>query len=229
MKSKILQNIFLDGIPILIQHQRTIKRLSVKVHPYKGVVVNAPFYVSETMLNDFLTSVAPWIKKHYQPISLYDYTHGEHHPFLGVHYPLNFVSSHTQSHVALLHEQLNVYSLRQDSDSIRVLIERFYRTQADSIFPERVSACMQMTPWVKRIPKLKYRFMTSRYGSCSSKGNISLNIHLIKARIELIDYVILHELCHLQEHHHGPKFYQLMNEVAPNWKQCKEELRYIRF
>lgn len=221
--------IILDDIPIQILRKKHVKRLSIKVDSHHGVIVNVPIHLTEKMIVVFLESAKMWLNKHYKPIQPYCYTQGEKHAFLGVDYPLNLVAGDVQSNVFLDNYQFNVYTQTQDSHTVKQLLYAFYHKEALSLFPTRVDACMQLTPWVKRMPQLKYRFMTSRYGSCSSQGNISLNIHLIKARMELIDYVIFHELCHIKEYHHGPQFYQLMNEVVPNWKQCKEELGCIRF
>ncbi|MBN3860062.1 DUF45 domain-containing protein [Neisseriaceae bacterium PsAf] len=54
---------------------------------------------------------------------------------------------------------------------------------------------------------------------------MTLNTHLIKLPLYLIDYVILHELCHFQEHNHSYKFYQLLQSVEPKWKQYREEIK----
>lgn len=229
MSLTLSHQIILDEIPIQIQRKKNIKRLSVKIHPYKGVLLNVPFHVTEIMINEFLESVKPWIKRQFKPILPLKYQQGEKHLYLGVEYPLNIISSNETAHVVLSHDKINIYSLKDDGHHIYELLCRFYQIQASTLFPIRVHQCMQRTPWVKRMPQLKYRFMSSRYGSCSSQGNISLNLHLIKTRLELIDYVILHELCHIKEHHHGPNFYQLMNEVVPNWMQLKEELREFKF
>jgi predicted metal-dependent hydrolase len=66
--------------------------------------------------------------------------------------------------------------------------------------------------------------MKKQWGSCSPRGNILLNPHLVKAPRECIDYVILHELCHLKEHNHSPEFYRLLNQLMPDWKQIKAKL-----
>lgn len=221
--------IIIDDIPIHIQRKKHIKRLSIKVHPYQGVVLNAPLYMSIRIIETFLAAAGPWIRKHYQLIEPLYFQQGEKHAFLGVDYPLNLIICHSKSDVVLDNHQFNIYSQRFDSQIVKEQLHGFYQRQAHMLFPSRVLGCMQLTPWVKSMPKLKYRFMTSRYGSCSSLGNISLNIHLIKARTELIDYVILHELCHIQEHHHGPQFYQLMEEVMPNWRSLKAELKRLIF
>ncbi|HEY6906360.1 MAG TPA: M48 family metallopeptidase, partial [Ignavibacteriaceae bacterium] len=64
-----------------------------------------------------------------------------------------------------------------------------------------------------------------RWGSCSASGNISLNYKLMKYRKELIDYVIIHELCHLKEMNHSKKFWKLVEGLVTEYKSLKRELK----
>lgn len=82
-----------------------------------------------------------------------------------------------------------------------------------------------IVPWVKATPPFKVRKMRSRWGSCSHKGAITINSLLIQAPPICIDYVILHELCHLQEFNHSPRFYALMDQVMPEWRAHRQYLR----
>ena len=66
--------------------------------------------------------------------------------------------------------------------------------------------------------------MQTQWGNCSPGGTITLNPHLVKAPRDCIDYVILHELCHLQEHNHGPAFWVLLERVMPDWERHKARL-----
>jgi len=72
--------------------------------------------------------------------------------------------------------------------------------------------------------KITIRKMTSRWGSCSSKNNISLNLGLILLPIEFQDYVILHELIHTRIKNHGNSFWQTLNSILPNAKKLNKQL-----
>ena len=68
----------------------------------------------------------------------------------------------------------------------------------------------------------------SNWGSCSSLGNINLNLRLVTLPDELRDYVMLHELCHLKHMNHGPKFHALLESVCPGHRELAKALRGIR-
>jgi predicted metal-dependent hydrolase len=69
--------------------------------------------------------------------------------------------------------------------------------------------------------RLTMRNQRSRWGSCSSKGWLSFNWRLVLAPHDVLDYVVVHEVCHLVEHHHGPAFWQLVESRRPNYRECK--------
>ena len=66
--------------------------------------------------------------------------------------------------------------------------------------------------------------MDKRWGSCSHNGEILLNLELIKASKKSIEYVMLHELCHLVHMNHSAEFYTLLEKLSPNWRNIKDEL-----
>lgn len=73
--------------------------------------------------------------------------------------------------------------------------------------------------------QLRIKHNVSNWGSCSAKGNINLNLNLMRLPRELSDYVMVHELCHLRHLNHGPEFHALLKSIIPAYKDCQRELR----
>ena len=96
-------------------------------------------------------------------------------------------------------------------------------------FAKSMAELVVHLPWVKEAPPMALRVMQSRWGSCSPNGRLTLNPLLVRAPREAVDYVIVHELCHLRHHHHGPAFYRLLGRYVPAWKPplSERELQVI--
>lgn len=107
---------------------------------------------------------------------------------------------------------------------VRALVKNWYKVSAERMFHERLSELQPQAKWVDGILIFRVLSMTQQWGSCSAKGSLMLNLHLIKAPKECIDYVILHELCHIAEHNHSEKFWRLLSSVMPNWQEVKTRL-----
>ena len=101
-------------------------------------------------------------------------------------------------------------------------IERM-RAEAHRILPPRLQALAQEHGFSYHQLRIKHNL--SNWGSCSAKGNINLNLHLVRLPAELQDFVMLHELCHLREMNHGPQFHALLESVCPNHRECARALR----
>lgn len=219
-------------IPItIIRSRRRRRKLSLQVGP-AGVVLRAPFTTRAVDIEDMLHRHRDWIyeRQHWhclQRASAPCYEHGQRHDFMGEPLVLAIAVNPRRAVVTMAEGILHISGSAETSTKVKEALQRWYLQQAKVIFGEKLSFWAARLPWVEDVPQLRLRRMRSRWGSCSADGRICLNTHLIKAKQCCIDYVIVHELCHLQEFNHSPRFYALMAEAMPEWQQHKAELESV--
>ncbi|MCY4464513.1 MAG: SprT family zinc-dependent metalloprotease [Chloroflexi bacterium] len=105
----------------------------------------------------------------------------------------------------------------------RAAVVAWYRTQAKAYLPERTQELA--TEYGFEYGKLRIKHQKTRWGSCSAQGNLNLNLRLMMAPDAVIDYVILHELCHLRELNHSAAFWQLVAECCPKYQLWRAWLK----
>ena len=220
------------------------RTIIIKVYPDQRVVATAPIDASDEMIHDAMMKRARWIWQSLQDFAkqkdhvlIKRYVSGETHFYLGRRYVLKVIINSEADDtinrtVKLSRGKLNVELSQIDSELgseeraalVTSLVNEWYKNRAELISRERIKALMHKASWVKNSPSFKLIVMKKQWGSCSTKGNLILNPHLVKAPKECIDYVILHELCHIAEHNHSEQFWRLLTQVMPNWKEVKARL-----
>lgn len=222
----------LDKIPFeLCRKKQKSYRITIKVKPNCQVIVSVPIIATHHEIIAAVNKRASWIHSKLQEFKtqqLYiaprQYVSGESHYYLGKQYLLKVIDDAAiKPQVKLVHDQLQVIASRTTAHR-QQLLSAWYKQKAFDVFNCRLIQFLDLVSWVKEQPKIHVKAMRSRWGSCSVSRKITLNSHLIKAPMVCIDYVILHELCHLAEHNHSAKFYRLLTQVNPNWKQTKHYL-----
>ncbi|MBL4866118.1 MAG: M48 family metallopeptidase [Pseudomonadales bacterium] len=207
------------------------KTLAVYVYPSGEIVVRSPKQCSDFEIRRHVQSRERWITKTLtafleMPGQLnLSYETGEAHAYLGELYPLLLATGKTRQ-AAIKEDKFQVCVRPGDETAhIKTTLVNWYRQQATAVFSRRLDFCYKAFSHVDvKKPKLKCRLMKARWGSCSSEGDVTLNLELIKHPIHVIDYVITHELCHLIEFNHSARFYELMVQAIPTWKQSKADL-----
>lgn len=203
--------------------------LGIAVYPDLNVVVTAPEHSDFNKIHKKVKTKARWISKQlrnferFQPLSKpKKYISGETHLYLGRQYLLK-VEMAKKNEVKLKGRYL--YVKTKNVKKAEELLNDWYRLKAQIHFYNILENLLpEFEKHDMKILELNIRKMEKRWGSCSKEGVIILNLHLIKAPKRCIEYVIIHELCHLIHHKHDAKFYQLLNSKMPNWKHWKERL-----
>lgn len=207
------------------------RTLALYVYPDQRVELRAPAGCPDHVLQAFLVERSQWVQRKLQEFArqplrrVRQFDLREPQPYLGQRYPV--VLRHEPPHGVWLAAEQLLLRCRALEEAPQ-LLAGWYRRQASSIFAARLARCLEVMGHLQLpTPRLRWRHMRSRWGSCSSRGDITLNLDLIRYPLHLIDYVVVHELCHLREFHHGPAFYRLMDAALPDWPQRKQELREL--
>jgi predicted metal-dependent hydrolase len=206
------------------------RTLALYVYPDQRVEVRAPLGCPEAVVQGFVADKSAWVQRKLaefsrRPPVVAEFDIGQPQPYLGAHYPLVLIPERPFG-VWLAADRL-LLRCRAESGAARLLAD-WYRRQAQEVFAQRLLACREkMADFRLPEPALRLRRMRRRWGSCSSDGKITLNLDLVRYPLHLIDYVIVHELCHLREFHHGPAFYRMMDAALPDWQERRSELRQL--
>jgi predicted metal-dependent hydrolase len=208
------------------------KSLAISVLPDLSVVVTAPLGADVDLIKAKVKKRASWILKQQDSFKEYlpaqpprQYVSGETHLYLGRQYRLKVSESEVET-VKLQGGYIHI-GVRDKSDRNRValLLNEWLLTHARTQFGRRLALCWErLRTQGIGFPELRLRRMEKRWGTCTNGGVIYLNPYLIKAPSSCIDYVLIHELCHLKYAHHGKPFYDLLRRVLPDWEQRKARL-----
>jgi len=208
------------------------KTLGITVTPDMDVLVKAPVDSSIQKIKEKILKKAPWIIKQQSYFLTFHpkttkrkYISGETHLYLGRQYLLKIELSKDES-VKLKGKYIEVRT--SNISNVKKLILNWYLQQA------RIKYKIIAQPLIEKFKKYKVepssivlRDMPARWGSCTPKGKIILNPELIKAPKGCIEYVIIHELCHLIHYDHTQKFIDLQTKEMPDWDKWKTKLEKL--
>lgn len=231
---KILRHPLIGEVKIVRGGGGSTIRLSV--HIRRGVRVSIPRYASFSEAERFIESRIEWITsaltKQKKRADRFNIALGEGEEILTLSGVIKFVRADS-----ILGKKLKIsikgvdriISYHPDAtlEELKDAVIKILRKDANQYLPPRLETLSRQYGFVYN--KLFLKNNTSNWGSCSSKNNINLNIHLMRLPYELCDYIILHELCHLRHRNHGEQFHKLLNELCGgNEREITKELRKFR-
>lgn len=217
----------------LIRSKRR-KTLAIKVSA-QGVEVRAPSWTSTAEVSRFVAHKRSWIEHHLQRFaSLPDrqalekhYIEGERFQYLGQHYSLQIRPGKRHA-VALKDDYLQVtLNQRQQTASpaqvVKRQLEHWYRQQALAwLTPLSHQLAAQVA---RKVESVKVRRTRSKWGHCTSKGDLQYNWLIMAAPPAVIHYLVAHEVSHLVHHNHSPAFWQQVGQLCPDWQQQRDWLK----
>jgi len=208
------------------------KTLGITVNPDLSVQVKAPMDSSRERIFQKVEKRASWIMEQkryflaFEPRNIeYLYKSGETHYYLGRQYRLKIAEGKAEE-VFYKGAHLRIETKDKSPENVKKLLEEWYRKRAKIKFAEYAEPFIQRfkTEYDVEPKNLYIQQMKYRWGSCTAKGNIILNPELVKAPKPCIEYVIIHELCHLIHRNHTKAFFALQQREMPDWQKWKMKL-----
>lgn len=212
----------------LIRSKR--KTLAIHITDGGGVLVKAPLRCPQALVEDFIYSRRKWISERVASRKLraeqkraFSVREGDFLRFLGREYPVEQGEA-----VSFDGNVFTVPKWETESEfsAVRERIISLYRQLAERIFPERAKYYAEkigVTPSSVKLSNAK-----TLWGSCSGKNSVHLTWRLIMGSMTAVDYVVVHELCHIKQHNHSPRFWAEVEKAFPDYRNAERELKELQ-
>lgn len=198
------------------------------------VVIKAPWYVTSSQIQEVVEGKRKWIMQKLQeyqssPRKSKDYADGERFQILGESYFLNIYYKDINNAILNVENGKIViilplrYSDNDNTEQIKKMIDKMYYMVAErevELAMEKTRKMVGLAPEEYRIKKTK-----SVWGRCSTTRKITINQNLMMYSRKAIEYVVLHEVCHLKHMNHSKKFWAMVEKYMPDYKIAKKELK----
>ena len=222
-----------EVLGLRVEVVRSIRRTAALHIIGSDLQVRVPEYVGDERVAAFLQKKRPWIRSKVAEIQLLpphrtkELVSGESFPYLGRHYRLKIQEGH-QVGVSLSGGYLKATIRPTEQDEHKTLkiqqyLQNWYRNKAQERLKEKTER------YAKQIgvspAAVSVRNFKSRWGSCDKKGQVVFNWNIIKAPHSVVDYVVVHELCHLIHPNHSKEFWQVVGRFDSNYLEHRQWLK----
>jgi len=206
------------------------KSLAIAIQPDGNLLVKAPLMLSDNEILKWVKTKTGWIIRQRAKIleqqSLNQPKHyitGEKFLYQGLEYELEVrVSQGRAGMVGVVEDKIVLFSKSHEEKEVQRILKEWYVKQAKAEIPRRVRY------WAAKMEEsfqtITIKNQKKRWGSCSSARNLNFNWQLIMAPVEVLDYVVVHELCHLSQMNHSRAFWEEVEKVLPDYKVHKKWL-----
>ena len=218
---------------------RKRKSISIKITPKDKIDIISPKSVSIFYIKDLLINKIDWIYKTLDKFETLDesfdnrdYTDGEEFYYLGEIYKLKIIIDKNSNNkkycfINIIDSNLVITTNYYDKEYIKNQLKAWYKLQSETIVLNEIEKLKKNNIIMRNLnPEIvKVKEQKKRWGSCTSAKNIYINSRIAMANLEAIDYIIVHEFCHLVHMNHSKDFYNLVKEIIPNYKDSEKWLK----
>ncbi len=234
----IMRPVRIDGLPFDITYIYSRKRRSLSLEVKEAcVVMRAPYGVKPVDLETFIASKKAWLvskvleqRERLAELPSYTYDSGCRLPFLGGELELQ-VSQGKRSMIkrdgGVLFIMLSTRSKLHLEAQIKKQVEKWYRTEALSLLTQKTKALCERHKF--HVNAITVRETRSKWGHCTAQGNIQYNWKILLAPESVVDYLVAHEVCHLKHHNHSQTYWQLVENVFPDFDRERLWLKHQGF
>ena len=198
------------------------KTATISIDAKLNIIVKVPLYMTKKQIQQLVTKQEAWIletlDKKKKLIETQDWYYTGKILYMGEYREIKRIKTSLKKSSIDFNDKGFIIVSDGSEEVQRQLVEKFFRKQAK----EQLTGLADF--YAKKIGvqyhKITIRNQVTRWGSCSSKGNLSFNLKVMCAPKEMIEYVVLHEVMHLKHFDHSKAFWQSIEEVMPNYKVC---------
>lgn len=197
------------------------KSMSIGIDDYCNITIRIPYAINMKQVEKFVCSKLTWInkqisikKERLEKSHISDFSDGAKLRFLGQLYELS-VTPLASNSIKIIGDKLMFP--KKDFDNVTLKITNWYKKQFRTIVTERVNHYKDNHGFEYK--DIRLSSAKTRWGSCSSKKSLNFNWRLVMAPIEVIDYIVVHELCHTVHLNHSKDFWNLVKSICPDYKK----------
>ncbi|WP_432408437.1 M48 family metallopeptidase [Wukongibacter sp. M2B1] len=211
---------------------RKRKTMSIKINKEGMVLAIVPKGLSQEIIKEVVKSKSNWIRRKldeleeigYRPESR-SFVDGEDFMYLGEKYPLKVeLQDHIKKpDIRIFQGEICIRASNNDRELLKKVMEKWYREKCLEKIIERVDYYKK---FIGREPnKIRVKEQKKRWGSCTSRGDILFNWRCIMAPLDTLDYIVVHEMCHLIHMNHSKEYWKTVESIIPNYKERREWLK----
>lgn len=211
--------------------RRKRKTICIKIEEDGTVTVSAPLITSKEYILLVVKNRAQWIIEKQKEIKerenrkvKRDFTKGSTLMYLGREYPLNLILDESRKNISIeLSNEFKIYTNTTNVEELRLSLEKWYRAETLEIVSKRIE--YYSCNFKDQVTQIRVKEQKRRWASCTGKNAILFNWRISMARADVIDYIVVHEMCHMDHRNHSKYFWERVLQIMPDYKEKHEWLK----